>query len=290
MPAVEMQNLEWKYANTREFALKGVTLAIEPNRFVGVVGPNEMGKTTLVSAIRGLIPHSVNGIYRGSVKVLGREVRTASSINLAALVGFVFADPESQFTAMTVEEELVFGMENLGYTTAEIEERLDWAVRIAMLDDLLDKSPYDISGGQKQRVAIASVLAMNPPVLILDEPTSMIDPLGKDLIFDILRQLKEEGDRTIIVVEHNVEQLAQLADEMVLVYEGQVLRHAPTREFFEDPDFLSAHDVDVPQVTQLGARLRAAGWLPAERPLPLTIDELYETVAPRFSTPAEAPR
>ncbi|HBY98477.1 MAG: energy-coupling factor ABC transporter ATP-binding protein [Ardenticatenaceae bacterium] len=290
MHAVEIQNLEWKYANTREFALKGVSLTIEQNRFIGIVGPNEMGKTTLVSAIRGLIPHSINGVYRGAVKVLGREVRTAPSIDLAALIGFVFADPESQFTAMTVEEELVFGMENLGYTTAEIAERLDWVTRIAMLDDLLDKSPYDISGGQKQRVAIASVLAMNPPVLILDEPTSMIDPLGKDLIFDILRQLKEEGDRTIIVVEHNVEQLAQLADEMILVYDGAVLRHAPTREFFNDPGFLSAHDVDVPQVTALGARLRAAGWLPPETPLPLTIDELYEAVGPRLITSTEAPR
>lgn len=290
MHAVEIENLEWKYANTREFALKGVSLTIEPNRFVGIVGPNEMGKTTLVSAIRGLIPHSINGVYRGSVKVFGHEVKTTANIDLAALVGFVFADPESQFTAMTVEEELVFGMENLGYTVTEIAERLEWVTGIAMLEDLLDKSPYDISGGQKQRVTIASVLAMNPSVLILDEPTSMIDPLGKDLIFDILRQLKEEGDRTIIVVEHNVEQLAQLADEMILVYEGQMLSHAPTRKFFNDPDFLSAHDVDVPQVTALGARMRAAGWLPPEAPLPLTIDELAQAVGPRLVTSAEAPR
>src|SRR3972149_5368373 len=136
---------------------------------------------------------------------------------------------------MTVEEELVFGLENLGFDRQKIHDRLEWVSEITMIGDLLDKSPYDISGGQKQRVAIACVLAMDPRIVIMDEPTSMIDPLGKQFIFDILRRLKEEGNRTIIVVEHNIEQLAPLADRLVLMYQGQIAKVASPDGVFANP-------------------------------------------------------
>ncbi|MFZ5809632.1 MAG: energy-coupling factor ABC transporter ATP-binding protein [Chloroflexota bacterium] len=279
---IELKNLEWKYENTQEFALKGVNLSIEEHKFLGVVGANEQGKTTLVSAISGLVPHSFNGIYRGDVLLFGKPVRQMDSLELATKVGLVFSDPEAQFTAMTVEEELAFGLENIGYSLQEIKERLDWAAKITMIEELLDKSPYDISGGQKQRVAIACVLAMNPPIIIMDEPTSMIDPLGKRLIFDILRKLKDDGKHTLIVVEHNVEQLAQLADEMILMSNGQIARHETTLEFFKDPAYLIEQGISPPECTAYSQWLKDEGYLPKNVTLPLTLEGAVELARPIF--------
>jgi energy-coupling factor transporter ATP-binding protein EcfA2 len=205
------------------------------------------------------------------VEVFGKKIFDSDALELATNVGIVFSDPEAQFTAMTVEEELAFGLENMGFDLAKIKERIDWAAEITLIRDLLDKSPYDISGGQKQRVAIACVLAMNPPIIIMDEPTSMIDPLGKNLIFDILRRLKEAGDHTLIVVEHNVEQLAPLADKMLLMYEGLVDRYLPTREFFANPAYLQERGVLAPEVTEFAQWLISEKSLPAASDLPLDL-------------------
>lgn len=266
--AVVIRDLEWKYEHTTQFALRGVNLEIPENTFLGVVGANEQGKTTLINCIKGLIPHSFNGVYRGSVEVFGQVVKDTTSLHLAREVGLVFADPEAQFTAMTVEEELVFGLENVGYDIRKIRARLEWAAEVTLIGDLLDKSPYDISGGQKQRVAIACVLAMDPRIVIMDEPTSMIDPLGKQFIFDILRKLKEAGDRTIIVVEHNIEQLAPLADRLALMRAGQIVKVAPPDEFFADPDLLVEQGVYAPEVTLFTGWLRRQGRFPESAPLP----------------------
>jgi energy-coupling factor transporter ATP-binding protein EcfA2 len=193
------------------------------------------------------------------VELFGEDVRKLSGQKLATVTGFVFADPEAQFTSMTVEEELAFGLENIGLPLAEIERRLAWVSELTGIGGLWDKSPYEISGGQKQRVAIASVLAMRPRVLILDEPTSMLDPLGKDAIFSILADVKREADLTVIVVEHNVEQVAPLSDLMVLVHGGRVARVGPPDEFFQDCDFLVEHGIHPPQATAFLDRLRREG-------------------------------
>jgi energy-coupling factor transport system ATP-binding protein len=227
-----------------------------------VVGPNEHGKTTLVSCIKGIIPHSFHGVWRGRLEIFGQDVRSLSAQRLAQETGFVFADPEAQFTSMTVEEELAFGLENIGLPLAEIERRLSWVSELTGIEGLWDKSPYEISGGQKQRVAIASVLAMKPRILILDEPTSMLDPLGKDAIFSILADIKRETDLTVIVVEHNVEQVAPLSDLMVLVYGGRVARAAPPEEFFQDCQLLVEHGIQPPQATTFVDRLKRAGRFP----------------------------
>ncbi len=270
--AISIQDLEWKYEHTTEFALRKANLEIEEHSFVGIVGANEQGKTTLISCISGLIPHSHNGIYRGSVAVFGREVKEQDALDLATQVGIVFADPEAQFTAMTVEEELVFGLENMGFDMADIRSRLEWAAEVTMIESLLDKSPYDVSGGQKQRVAIACVLAMNPPIIIMDEPTSMIDPLGKNFIFDILRRLKEAGEHTLIVVEHNIEQLAPLSDRLVLMHEGSVATVATPTDFFNDPKFLIERGIATPQVATFAHWLRESGYSGPDEALPYELD------------------
>ncbi len=268
--AIAIKELEWKYEYTEQFALRGIDLEIEQNKFIGIVGANEQGKTSLISCINGLIPHSHNGIYRGSVTVMGNEVKEMDALELAGLVGLVFSDPEAQFTAMTVAEELAFGLENLGLNNSDIRDRIEWAAEITMISDLLDKSPYDTSGGQKQRVAIACVLAMNPPIIIMDEPTSMIDPLGKRLIFDILRKLKEAGEHTLIVVEHNVEQLAPLADMMIMVHEGQVDKAEPTQTFFSEPEYLESRGIQTPECSNFSQWLLANNYL--DKGVPLALD------------------
>lgn len=266
MTAVSIQDLGWKYAGRKNFAIEHINLDIEEDTFTSIVGPNEHGKTTLVSCIKGLIPNSFHGVWRGKVEIFGQDVRELSAQVLADEIGFVFADPEAQFTSMTVEEELVFGLENIGLPLNEISGRLEWVTEITLISDLLDKPPYEISGGQKQRVAIASVLAMKPRIMILDEPTSMLDPLGKDFIFEILTNIKKEQDLTIIVVEHNIEQVAPLSDQMILMYEGSIAKFAPPSEFFENSDFLYEHGISVPQasafVDQLGRENLYAGPLP----------------------------
>jgi energy-coupling factor transport system ATP-binding protein len=249
MIAVSIQDLGWKYSGRKHFAIEHVNLEIEENSFTSVVGPNEHGKTTLVSCIKGLIPNSFHGVWRGKVDIFGEDVRKMSAQSLASEIGFVFADPEAQFTSMTVEEELVFGLENIGLPLNEVKGRLEWVTEITSITDLLDKPPYEISGGQKQRVAIASVLAMRPRIMILDEPTSMLDPLGKDFIFDILTNLKKEQNLTLIVVEHNIEQVAPLSDLMVLMYEGNIAKAAPPAEFFENGEFLIGHGISPPEAT-----------------------------------------
>jgi energy-coupling factor transport system ATP-binding protein len=269
--AVEVKGLSWKYQNTTDLALRDVSLEIAQGDFTLVVGPNEAGKTTLMLAIKGLIPLSMPGRLDGEVRVFGEPVERKSAADLAKQIGYVFGDPEAQFTALTVEEEILFGLENVGIPESQIEERIRRASDLTMIGDLLDKPPYDISGGEKQRVAIASVLAMDPQILILDEPTSMIDPLGKDLVVRICADLKKTGRMTIIVVEHNIEAFAGLADSMVLVHGGRVERKAPPREFFRDQDFLARRDVFPPQVTQIFAGLRRRGLYQGD--LPLTDEE-----------------
>ena len=264
-PALAVEGLNWTYERSESPTLKDVSLTIEDGEFLGIVGPNESGKTTLLYCLQGLIPHNFNGSWKGSVKVFGRETSEMSSLERAAEVGLVFADPEAQFTAMTVEEELVFGLENLGLEHGEIESRLEQVSQLIDLAHLFDKSPYDISGGQKQRVAIASVIAMEPKVVLLDEPTSMIDPKGKAEIFEVLRRLKETN-HTIVVVEHNLEELARLADRMCLVNDGTVSEPKPTREFFDHLDELEEAGLQPPQVSQVFSRLRRESLYKGPRP------------------------
>ncbi|MBN1247538.1 MAG: ATP-binding cassette domain-containing protein [Anaerolineae bacterium] len=243
---IEIADYSWKYINTKIPALKDINLSIEEGSFVGIIGPNGSGKTTLAYSIDGLIPGQYNGIKNGTVTVFGTEVEDYDAGELQQLIGVVFSDPEAQFTAMTVEDELVFGMENIGLTIPEIRERLAWVTDLTGLEQLLEKPPYEISGGQKQRVALAAVLAMMPKVLILDEPTSMLDPVSRVRIFEVLARLKEEQNNTIIVIEHSLENLVPLAERMILLVDGELMLDDATQAFFQETDLLLESSVYPP--------------------------------------------
>jgi energy-coupling factor transport system ATP-binding protein len=283
---IEIEDYTWEYLNTETSALKGINLKVDEGVFLGVIGPNGSGKTTLAYSINGLIPGQYRGIKHGTVKVLGKEVEEYGRGELQQMVGVVFSDPEAQFTAMTVEDELVFGMENLGMSIPEIRERLEWVVDLVRLGPLLNKPPYEISGGQKQRVALAAVLAMTPKVLILDEPTSMLDPISRKRVFDVLQRLKKEQNNTIIVIEHSLENLIPLADRMVLLSNGELQLEDETRQFFQQMDFLLEKGIYPPGAMRFFHELSKTGLY--QGPLPLTVDEASKKLEEIFAKRKEA--
>ena len=264
---IEIADYTWRYLNTKMPALKEINLSIEEGAFVGIIGPNGSGKTTLAYSMDGLIPGQYNGIKKGTVNVFGKEVEDYGRGELQRLIGVVFSDPEAQFTAMTVEDELVFGMENLGLTIPEIRERLEWVTELTGLGHLLEKPPYEISGGQKQRVALAAVLAMMPKVLILDEPTSMLDPVSRVRIFEVLAKLKAEQNNTIIVIEHSLEHLVPLADRMILLVNGEAVLHEETQMFFQQTELLLENSVYPPGALRFFHELSQKGHFQGDYPL-----------------------
>jgi energy-coupling factor transport system ATP-binding protein len=268
---IDIKDFTWRYISADEPAVKNINLTIEEGKFVGVIGQNGAGKTSLAYAIDGLIPGQYHGIKEGTVNVLSTEVEEYPKGRLQQVVGMVFADPEAQFTAMTVEDELVFGMENLGMSIPEIKERLEWVCGLTDMTPLLAKPPYEISGGQKQRVALAAVLAMTPRVMILDEPTSMLDPYSRKRVFDVLGKLKLENKMTVIVIEHSLENLIPLADEMILMSQGELVRHQETHEYFQDMEFLLGHGVYPPETPLFFHELKKKGYY--KGPIPVTNEE-----------------
>ena len=270
-PIIELSDYSWRYLGADEFAVQHINLTLEEGKFFGIIGQNGAGKTTLAYSIDSLIPGQYHGIKNGSVKVLGKEVEEYEKGTLQRIVGMVFADPEAQFTAMTVEDELVFGMENLGMSIPEIRERLEWVTDLTDMTPLLEKPPYELSGGQKQRVALAAVLAMTPRIMILDEPTSMLDPISRKRVFDVLARLKKERRMTVIVIEHSLENLIPLADEMILMAHGCMVLKDETHAFFQKMDFLLENGVYPSEALLFFHRLKQSGRYTGK--IPITVEE-----------------
>jgi energy-coupling factor transport system ATP-binding protein len=268
---IEFKDYSWKYLNTQGPALDQINLRIEEGMFIGIIGPNGSGKTTLAYSMNGLIPGQYNGIKNGEVIVYGKEVEQYEHGELQKIAGMVFSDPEAQFTAMTVEDELVFGLENLGMGIPEIRERLEWVTELTGLGKMLLKPPYELSGGQKQRVALAAVLAMTPKILILDEPTTMLDPISRRRVFDVLAKLKNEQHNTIIVIEHNLENLIPLADRMILLSDNKLILEDETHAFFQNMDLLTKEGIYPPGSLRFFYALQKAGYI--SNGIPVTLPE-----------------
>ena len=266
---IEIKDYSWQYLNTQQPALNEINLQIEEGLFIGIIGANGSGKTTLAYSLNGLIPGQYNGIKHGEVLVYGKEVEEYGRGELQQFTGMVFSDPEAQFTAMTVEDELVFGLENLGMSIPEIRERLEWVTQLTGLEKMLLKPPYELSGGQKQRVALAAVLAMTPKLLILDEPTTMLDPVSRRRVFDVLARLKQEQNNTIIVIEHNLENLIPLADRMILLSNSHLILEDETQQFFQNMDLISNEGIHPPGSLQFFYELKKAGNVSGQLPVSL---------------------
>ncbi|RLE63435.1 MAG: hypothetical protein DRJ38_07575 [Thermoprotei archaeon] len=252
MNVIEVENVWWTYKGREEPVLKNVNLRVEKGEFLGIMGPSSVGKTTLCLTFTGIIPQRVPGLFKGNVRVLGLDVKEIDVTELTRRVGVVFEDPESQFIMSTVEDELVIGLEPLNLSREEIRDRILWALDLVGLDkSFLNRSPLQLSGGEKQRVAIAAMLAKEPEILVLDEPTSDLDPLGKEEVLNVIKRIRDELDITIVVVEHESEILAELADRLVLLYDGKVVLEGSPKEFFSEVPKLISIGVYPPQITQL---------------------------------------
>jgi len=238
--------------------LRGIDLVVERGEFLSIMGPTGVGKSTLCMAINGLVPQSTGGVISGRVEVLGQDTRATPVAEMAAQVGIVYQDPESQLFCTTVEDEIAFGPENLGLARHEIIERVDWALQLVDMSSYRMRSPTQLSGGQKQRVAIAASLAMLPEIMILDEPTAGLDPVGRFEVFSVIERLCRERQMTIVMVSQDAEHVAEFSDRLAVMWHGRIARHDVPRRVFEDAEFLEEVGIAAPQVTELALALNEA--------------------------------
>lgn len=259
---ISMRDFVYRYAPVTEgeapvTALDGISLEIAAGEFLGITGTTGSGKSTLCLALNGLVPQATGGSIGGDVLIGDWNTKRVKVPQLATRVGLVFQDPESNLVGLSVEDEIAFGPENLGVPPAEIAERIDWALGLVGMSGERERSANQLSGGQKQRVAIAAVLAMRPEVLVLDEPTAQLDPLGKYEVALAIETLRRElGARlTVVMVEQDAELLAQFADRVIVLDAGQVVMQGTPREVFARVGELERLGVAVPQLAEVAQRL-----------------------------------
>ena len=249
-PLIQFVNLSFSYSSSSSPILKNINLFIEEGEFVLLVGPSGCGKSTLLRCINGLIPNLYNGVYEGKVIVDGEIVKDKNISFLATKVGFVFQNPENQIFMFTVEKDIVFGLENIGLEKEEIRERLEWVLKILNIQHLRYKAPYELSDGQKQRVAIAGVLAMHPKIIILDEPTSLLDPKTASEFIQVLKELNKSLGITVLVVEHRIDLLCEVADRIIVMGEERIEFDGPPRKVLQEKS-LYLYGVTIPPIIGL---------------------------------------
>lgn len=267
--SIEINGLSFTYSGSDTKVLDDISLFIPQGAFVGLVGPSGCGKTTLARCLNGLIPHFHPGDLEGSVIVQGLNSQEHQAHELAQKVGLVFQNPENQLVAPTVERELAFGPENLGVPRDEIRQRVETLLNQNNLLELRDKAPYELSGGEQQRVAIAAILALEPDILVLDEPTANLDPLSAYEILKLIAKLNQEMKITVLLIEHRLELVLPLIQELIVLDNGKILMRGPPAEVFNNPS-VSEVGVAIPRIIQLmkqldNPRIRAT--------TPLSVDE-----------------
>jgi cobalt transport protein ATP-binding subunit len=255
---IEVRGLSYSYPNAKKPALAGVDLSIDREEFILLTGPSGCGKTTLCRTLNGLIPHFYSGSLDGEITVAGMKTREHSTSDLAQHVGLIFQNPDNQIFALTVEKDVAFGLENLGYDREKMIEEIDWAMKQTGIGHLRKRATHELSGGQKQRLAIASILAMRPEVVVLDEPTSFLDPLGAERIFKVMRALNKDYGMTVILVEHRVDLAAQYVDRVIVFDEGRVVNDGPPSEIFMLDD-TRLTGIGIPKIVDLYKRLNSRG-------------------------------
>jgi len=258
MVLIETNNLTYTYPGGTKPSLLNVSIKIEKGEFTLITGPSGCGKTTLCRCFNGLIPHFYQGELKGEVVVAGLQVAEKQIYELAKHVGLVFQNPENQLFALSVEKDVAFGLENLGVPREELRARVDWALRLTGIQDLRERAPYELSGGQQQRVAIASVLAMQPEIIVLDEPTSFLDPLGAKKIFEDIYKLNKKLGITVVLVEHRLDLTARYADHIITMDEGRIALDGDPREILNSEQ-ARLIGVGIPKATRLYQILQKDG-------------------------------
>jgi len=222
MCLIKFHNFSFRYKGNEDYALKDINLKIESNKFILLAGETGSGKTTFIRCLNGLIPQFYPGFYKGYVEVGKKNTELTQISNLSTEVGIVFQNPENQLIAMNVEHEIAFGLENLGIPPDIIRSRIKEVVKLTEIEGLLDKAPYELSGGEQQRVAIASILVLEPRIIILDEPTASLDPLYAYKIMLLLKKIQKEKKITIIISEHRLDLVLPFVDQIILIKDGRI--------------------------------------------------------------------
>ena len=258
MAVIETRNLTYTYPGSTKQSISDVSIKVEKGEFTLITGPSGCGKTTLCRCFNGLIPHFYQGEIKGDIVVAGLKVVEQPIFQLAKHVGLVFQNPENQLFALSVEKDVAFGLENLGIPREQMREKVDWALQLTGIYDLKDRAPHELSGGQQQRVAIASVLAMQPEVIVLDEPTSFLDPLSAKRIFEVISQLNKSLGITVVLVEHRLDLTARYADHIIIMDEGKVALDGEPHEILRSEE-ARLIGVGIPKATRLYQLLRKDG-------------------------------
>lgn len=232
---LSLNNVSYAYPSSKDRAVSNISLDIKQGKIYSIAGINGSGKTTLGLIMRGFIPKIYNGTISGDVQYCGEPMANQTMDKLCQEIGYVFQNPFTQITAAkdTVFEEIAFALENLGVDPEDIHNRTLGTIRLLDIEDIKDKNPMELSGGQKQKVAIASVIVMNPNVLILDEPTSQLDPVATKEIFEIIKLLKQRGT-TVILIEHKLEIIAEYTDELIILEDGKLVSCGDTQSVLEN--------------------------------------------------------
>ena len=269
MAIITMENLKYKYPGTDHLALNGITLSIEKGEFIGIVGQNGAGKSTLCQAIIGLVPQFYHGAYGGSVKVKGRLAEKVPVQELCEDVGLIFQNPFNQLSGARdmVYGEVAYGLQNLGIRREEMQVRIEKVLKQLDIWQYRDRNPFELSGGQMQRVAIASILVMQPEVMILDEPTSQLDPEGTEEVFRVVEQLSGTG-KTIIMVEQKLEKMAKYCDRLILMHDGKVVDFDTPEKIFARDD-LGEMGIQPPAFVRISKQM---GLMNADGTYPVTLE------------------
>jgi energy-coupling factor transporter ATP-binding protein EcfA2 len=273
---IKLENVSWAYSHEKEWALRDISIEIDEGDFIAVMGRNGAGKSSFCRLLNGLIPHSLEGKLLGTVTIDGDNTGSSSVVRLAQKVGMAFEDSAAQLFTTRVYDEAAFGLENLLLPRQEITEKVRRALEMSGLWDYRDYPPSSLSGGQKQRLAIASALAMAGKILVLDEPTSQLDPVGAREVLSFIRDLRTQEGLTVVMATGSGEEAAEFAEKMCVRKDGSVAAFARPRQIFADKDLLASCMIDPPQVSEFANLMEERGFpLPH---FPVNLDETSESV------------
>lgn len=239
MDLIKFENFYYRYKGNEEYALNNIRLKIKDNysKFILLCGETGSGKTSLIRCMNGLIPQFYTGFYKGKVFVNGKDTVGTSIANLSTEVGIVFQNPENQLIAMNVEHEIAFGLENFGISPKEISKRIKESASLTEIEHILDKAPFELSGGEQQRVAIASILVLEPKVLILDEPTALLDPYMAKKIINLLKEIHIEKNITILISEHRLDLILPFTEQIILMQNGRIVEYESREKVINGDNF-----------------------------------------------------
>lgn len=266
---ITVSDLSFRYLSRADWALNGITLEVRESEFLGITGPSGAGKSTFCLSLNGLIPNVIEGVMRGTVKVKGLDTRKSDVAQLSNLVGIVFQDPRSQLTgsAMTVEEEVAFGLQNLGVPREDMLGRIGEALDVVGLSGFETRAPFELSGGEQQRLSLATVIAMRPQILVLDEPTELLDPEGSVSVMKAIHSIHTRYGMSTVLVSNNPETLVHHAERICILNQGKIVSADSPKGFARKVKLAEQLGVRPTQVAQLASSLDEKGIWKGDYPL-----------------------